>query len=78
MDDKTRQALAEMSKHFVCFSRNGRWGTCGDCPRDTVGNPYPEFCVYTSRGDHKLDIEDLSSQWKIRTRDKNFSDWDKG
>jgi protein gp37 len=34
--------------------RNGRWGTCGDCPRDGEGNVYPERCKYTSRYDHQL------------------------
>ncbi len=38
----------------ICLSRNGRWGTCGDCPRDEDGFPQPESCVNTARYDHWL------------------------
>lgn len=34
--------------------RNGRWGTCGACPREG-GRVHPEKCLYTDRGDHRLD-----------------------
>jgi hypothetical protein len=46
--------------HFHCFARNGRWGTCGDCPRDAEGHAYPEFCEHTRRYDHHLDVNMLS------------------
>ena len=35
------------------IDRNGRWGTCGFCPRRS-GKVYPEECEYTTRGDHQL------------------------
>ena len=50
---------------LVQFSRNGRWGTCGDCPRDVDGAVYPEFCHYTYRYDHHLDIDSLTGQIKL-------------
>jgi hypothetical protein len=51
---------------FRQFSRNGRWGTCSDCPRDSSGNAYPEFCEWTDRYDHNLDVDALADQHKIR------------
>jgi len=33
--------------------RNGRWGTCVDCPRDARG-VYPERCKHTKHYDHQL------------------------
>ena len=47
---------------FVHFSRNGRWGTCGFCPRDVDGHAYPEFCQYRDRGDHMLALSGLTEQ----------------
>jgi len=44
---------------FLQFSRNGRWGTCGDCPRDSNGIVYPEFCKFTDRYDHNLKLAEL-------------------
>lgn len=35
-------------------ARNGRWGTCVECPRDEHGHAYPERCVHTRRSDHQL------------------------
>jgi hypothetical protein len=64
MDEATRDAIAELGSSFRQFSRNGRWGTCGDCPRDTDGNAYPEFCENTERGDHHLNVDSLADQWK--------------
>jgi hypothetical protein len=49
---------------FIQFSRNGRWGTCGDCPRDSNGKAYPEFCKYTKRYDHHLTVDDLAHTHK--------------
>jgi hypothetical protein len=34
--------------------RNGRFGTCADCPRDASGKVYPEKCKNTERQDHWL------------------------
>lgn len=45
------------------FIRNGRWGTCGDCPRDGDGKAYPEMCKYDTRSDHHLTIDDLFKQY---------------
>lgn len=36
--------------------RNGRWGTCVDCPRDKDGTPHPERCISTDRYDHQLEL----------------------
>lgn len=36
------------------FRRNGRWGTCIDCPWDDIGMRRPERCVNTERHDHHL------------------------
>lgn len=38
------------------MARNGRWGTCGACPR-VDGMPLPEDCAYTDRSDHWLDTD---------------------
>ena len=54
----------DLAEHFVQFSRNGRWGTCVHCPRDTSGHVYPEFCPNTDRGDHHLDIDGLVEKHK--------------
>lgn len=35
------------------LARNGRWGTCVECPCET-GLLYPERCVNTDRYDHQL------------------------
>jgi|GEM_PF-4849191 len=47
------------------FYRNGRWGTCVDCPSDSDGKAYPEFCRNTDRYDHQLRIDSLVSQIRI-------------
>lgn len=59
-DDRTRYALRERGDGFRQFARNGRWGTCGGCPRDTTGQAYPEFCEYTDRYDHNLSAAGLA------------------
>lgn len=48
-----------MKGAFVQFSRNGRWGTCMDCPRDSNRMVYPEFCKNTNRYDHQLNVDQL-------------------
>lgn len=54
----------DMKDAFRQFSRNGRWGTCGGCPRDSNGNTYPEFCGLTNRHDHNLDVDALANSHK--------------
>jgi hypothetical protein len=52
-------------------SRNFRWGSCGACPRDTDGNAYPEFCLFTHRNfDHHLTMDDLVAATKMFLREK--------
>ena len=65
----TREPInTEMRDRFRQFSRNGRWGTCGACPRDRDGNAYPEACEFTERGDHTLDVDSLAEQFKRSRR----------
>lgn len=59
----THEALGDVGPHFVMFSRNGRWGTCGDCPQDAAGNLHPEFCGNTDRYDHHLTAMNLAQTW---------------
>jgi len=63
IDEKTQFALREMADSFRQFSRNGRWGTCVGCPRDSHGNAYPEFCSLTSRYDHQMTASELADAW---------------
>lgn len=49
---------------FRQFSRNGRWGTCGACPRDSEKHVYPEFCPETDRYDHWLSAQGLADQFE--------------
>ena len=55
------------------FARNGRWGTCGSCPRDSDGSVYPEFCQETDRYDHNLAIDELAGAWKRMKSDDEES-----
>lgn len=54
--------------HFVCFARNGVWGTCVDCPRLADGEPFPEFCQHFGRYDHRLSLGDLVENYQRRER----------
>lgn len=45
--------------YFRQFMRNDKWGTCGDCPKDSSHHVYPEFCKYYYRYDHQLNINQL-------------------
>lgn len=54
----------KIADQFRCFARNGRWGTCASCPRDSDHNVYPEFCVYTERYDHQYDVDALARVYK--------------
>jgi GH24 family phage-related lysozyme (muramidase) len=53
---------------FVCFSRNGVWGTCGFCPRDINRNAYPEFCKLFHMYDHQMNVEQLADMYKRYTK----------
>jgi len=53
IDDRMKDA-------FIQISRNGRWGTCVACPRDSNGHAYPEFCEYTDRYDYLLTVDYLA------------------
>ncbi len=53
----------ELSERFLQFSRNGRWGTCVDCPRDGHGHILPELCPNTERYDHQLTADSLAEQF---------------
>lgn len=59
-----------LQQAFAQFARNERWGTCGGCPRDSNGVPYPEFCASTDRYDHKLTLDDLVKSYEIYKRDE--------
>lgn len=63
MTPATEQALKVIAPSLRMFARNGRWGTCADCPVDREGNQYPEFCLNTERHDHHLDMKALHKQW---------------
>lgn len=56
----------EMKDPFRQFSRNGRWGDCAACPRDTNRHAYPEFCQFTDRGDHQLDVRSLADAHLVK------------
>lgn len=58
-------AIIRTADNFRQFSRNARWGTCADCPRDSSNNAYPEFCQNTNRYDHNLNVDALAYQFKI-------------
>lgn len=71
-NEKLWYALSEMGPHFRAFSRNGRWGTCGGCPRSGP-DVYPEFCTDTKRGDHQLTLDGLVHSWlhRLGMREEN-------
>ena len=41
-----------------------RIGTCASCPI-TDGQVYPEFCAFTNRYDHNLDLDRLFEMTRI-------------
>lgn len=45
---------------ILAYARNGRWGTCVECPRDGNGEEYPEACRFAERSDHLLSVDDLA------------------
>jgi len=68
MDPCTQHALKQNAGRLRAFARNGRWGTCVDCPRDSEQNVYPEFCINTERYDHHLGMKDLAESWEDSTQ----------
>ena len=64
MNDHQKKIHASFADAFYQFARNGRWGTCAGCPRDSEGGIYPEFCADTERYDHKLDIVRLADTYQ--------------
>lgn len=64
MNSQLTYAIKYLGDAFRQFSRNGRWGTCCDCPRDSSNCAYPEFCANTERHDHHLTVDSLAEQWK--------------
>ena len=63
--DPRALAAAELRDAITAFARNGRWGTCGGCPRDGAGRKLPELCEDTDRADHQLDVDALARIFKI-------------
>jgi hypothetical protein len=64
-DHPHRKAMnSHERKHWELFLRNGRWGTCVDCPMDSDGKQYPELCEHTARSDHHLSIEALVERYR--------------
>lgn len=53
----------QLRAHFEHFTRNGRWGACGECPRDGAGKTLPELCANTNRADHLLTLEMLTEKF---------------
>lgn len=64
LGDPRAHAAAELHGAFADFSRNGRWGTCAQCPCDGYGRKLPECCSFTDRDDHQLDIDELAKRFK--------------
>lgn len=59
-----RGAVARMADAFRQFARNGRCGTCRDCPRDGRADAFPEYCKHTNRPDHQLGASSLAEQFE--------------
>lgn len=66
--DAHRKAMQARGDSFAQFSRNGVWGTCTDCPRDSAGKAYPEFCEQGTRHDHQLTLGDLVYAYQAHSR----------
>ena len=67
-DEAIGRAIRETADSFRQFSRNGRWGACGACPRDRDRHAYPEFCAFTDRYDHQLNVAALAFNFIASTR----------
>lgn len=62
------QAVKEMHYAFSQFERNGRWGTCGECPVVRL-HPHPEWCENRARSDHWLTFPQLVMQYQQRIKE---------
>lgn len=55
--EKIRAALQQ-------FADNGRWGTCGSCPTQTLGKAgeikLPALCENTDRSEHHLGLDEIA------------------
>ncbi|HJV95715.1 MAG TPA: hypothetical protein VJ608_06745 [Albitalea sp.] len=56
----TPKAMKEHGDSLRQFVRNGVWGTCAGCPRDSSRRAYPELCGFFDRHDHRLPLLDLA------------------
>ena len=63
LPENIARALSHTRDGFACFMRNGRWGSCGNCPRLTDGTVLPELCPDTDRSDHQSTLEGLVDQY---------------
>lgn len=63
---------AGVKRALTHFARNGRWGTCVECPRDGDGNQLPELCPETNRGDHWLKLSDIVESHNFDVRSRRF------
>ncbi len=73
-----KNVLRKLADALRQASRNGKWGTCGGCPRDTHGNAYPEFCECRDRYDHHLTIDQLADAWKRYLKSENDKEQNNG
>lgn len=63
-EERTERALRYHSGALQMFARNGRWGTCVECPQVGFGcMVLPELCKNTDRYDHHLDMKMLCDNW---------------
>lgn len=61
-DEAQRIAAQSLASHFHMFARNGRWGTCDECPRDARREYLPELCARFDEPDHRLTLEELGAK----------------
>ena len=61
---EVKQKSPSIVDGFRQFARNGRWGTCGFCPKDSEGHSIPEACEHQARYDHNLTAEQLAEVYK--------------
>lgn len=54
------------------LARNGRFGTCADCPRDGEGRSLPEACRFTAEPDHNL----RGVSWFLNGGERRVPKWE--
>lgn len=68
-DSTTPAVYPDLVDDFKQYSRNGRWGTCVECPRDQgQQQAFSESCAETTRYDHRLNFDALMEQNNSRLR----------